>query len=122
MKDREKQIEKIAKIMQKCYEKNGVLNFKWFAESAYKCLTEDSVILSKGAYESLSSKAKANVVNAVEICRETIEKDFNSIIQALEERKDRVKASYGVNESVGVDIAIRTVKELAKQYGVEVKE
>ena len=122
MKDKKEQINEMAKIMQKCYEKNGVLNFKWFAESAYKCLTEDSVILSKGAYESLLSKAKQNVVNAVEICRETIEKDFNSIIQALEERKDRVKAFYSVNESVGVDIAIRTVKELAKQYGVEVKE
>ena len=32
---------------------------------------KDSVILSKGAYESLSSKAKANVVNAVEIRKET---------------------------------------------------
>ena len=54
--------------------------------------------------------------------KETAEKDFNSIIQALEERKDIVKAFYGVDESVGVNIAIRTVKELAKQFNVKIKE
>lgn len=32
---REKQIEEIAEKMQKCYEKNGLLNFKWFAEALY---------------------------------------------------------------------------------------
>ena len=52
----------------------------------------------------------------------TAERDFCTIIKALEERKKRVKAFYGVAESVGADIAIRTVKELAKQYGVEIKE
>ena len=29
---REEQIEEMAEKMQKCYEKNGLLNFKWFAE------------------------------------------------------------------------------------------
>ena len=29
------QIEEMAKKMQKCYEKNGLLNFKWFAEALY---------------------------------------------------------------------------------------
>ena len=33
--DREEQIEEIAEKMQKCYEKNGLLNFKWFAEALY---------------------------------------------------------------------------------------
>ena len=32
---REKQIEEMVEKMQKCYEKNGLLNFKWFAESLY---------------------------------------------------------------------------------------
>ena len=41
---------------------------------------------------------------------ETAEQDFCTIIKALEERKERVKAFYGVAESAGVDIAIRTVK------------
>ena len=46
IENKEKQVEKMAKVMQKCYEKNGLLNFKWFAESAYKCLTEDNVVIS----------------------------------------------------------------------------
>lgn len=54
--------------------------------------------------------------------KETAERDFYTIIKALEERKERVKAFYGIAESVGADIAIRTVKELAKQFGVEIKE
>ena len=54
--------------------------------------------------------------------KETAEKDFNTIVKALEERKGRVEAFYGVAESVGVDIAIRTVKELAKQFGIKIKE
>ena len=29
---------------------------------------------------------------------------------------------YWVKESVGADLAIRTVKELAKEFGVEVEE
>ena len=45
---------------------------------------QDSVVLSKGAYESLSTKAKANVVNAIEIRKETAKKlikliEFHSI-------------------------------------------
>lgn len=49
-------------------------------------------------------------------------KIYKIIIQALEERKERVKSFYGIAESVGVDIAIRTVKELAKQPEAEIKE
>ena len=32
---KQEQIEEMAKKMQKCYEKNGLLNFKWFAEALY---------------------------------------------------------------------------------------
>ena len=38
-----------------------------YYNAGYSKLPEDSVVLSKGAYESLSSKAKANVVIVVEI-------------------------------------------------------
>lgn len=130
MKDK-KQIEEMAKIMQKCYEKNGLLNFKWFAESAYKCLTEDSVVFTK---EELSRtifiRGSRCSGKSYEITlfkdgyekgsKETAERDFCTIIKALEERKERVKVFYGIAESVGTDIAIKTVKELAKQFGVEV--
>ena len=33
--NKQEQIEEMAKKMQKCYEKNGLLNFKWFAEALY---------------------------------------------------------------------------------------
>ena len=45
---REKQIEEMAEKMQKCYEKNGLLNFKWFAEALYNAgyrKLPDNVIL-----------------------------------------------------------------------------
>lgn len=57
-----------------------------------------------------------------QVSKETAENLFNTIIQALEERKDRIRAFYGVDESVGIDIAIKTVQELAKQSEVEIKE
>ena len=34
--NKEQQIEEITRKMQKCYEKNGLLNFKWFAEALYE--------------------------------------------------------------------------------------
>ena len=75
----------------------------------YITITEDSVILSKGAYESLSSKAKANVVNAVEIRKETAEKNFNNLLKEFYKRKSCGNADV-------------VVYEIAKQFGVEIKE
>ena len=54
--------------------------------------------------------------------KETAERDFNTIIKALEIKKASIITHYGVKESVGADVAIRTVKELAKQLGVEIEE
>ena len=120
----------------KCDFKNGQCNAYRHAEALYNAgyrkLPEESVVLSREEYEVLKIKEKEK--HWLETCmsvwenakiassKKTAEKDFNAIIRALEERKERVKAFYGLNESVGVDIAIRTVKELAKQYGVEIKE
>lgn len=83
--------------------KGTIEELLWLKEDYYKL--HEQLILWKDKVKQVS--------------KETAEKDFNAIIQALEERKDRVKAIYGVYESVGVDIAIRTVKGLAKQYRVE---
>ena len=33
--DKEQQIEEMTSKMQRCYEKNVLLNFKWFAEALY---------------------------------------------------------------------------------------
>ena len=54
--------------------------------------------------------------------KETAEKIFNDIIQALKTKKASIIIHYGIAESVGADVAIRTVKELAKQFGVEIRE
>ena len=53
---REEQIEEIAEKMQKCYEKNGLLNFKWFAEALYnagyrKTFTSDFASNTQKAYK-----------------------------------------------------------------------
>ena len=53
---REKQIEEMAEKMQKCYEKNGLLNFKWFAEALYnagyrKTFTSDFASDTQKAYK-----------------------------------------------------------------------
>ena len=50
------QIEEMAKKMQKCYEKNGLLNFKWFAEALYnagyrKTFTSDFASDTQKAYK-----------------------------------------------------------------------
>ena len=55
-------------------------------------------------------------------CKETAEKHFNAIIKALETKKASIITHYGIKESVGADVAIRTVKYLAEQFGVEIKE
>lgn len=133
MKGKEKQIEEMAKVMcgndceecakesaefyqqtleearnNKCLLKNCA---KTLYNAGYRKLPEDSVVLSKGAYESLSSKAKANVVNAVEIRKETAEKILQPLYDACKDD------SYG---QVVVDFAI--LERLAKQFGVEIKE
>lgn len=90
----------------------------------YRKVPDGAVVLLIGENnQALDEKTIEYFVKHNEqIRKETAERDFCTIIKALEERKERVKAFYGVAESAGVDIAIRTVKELAKQFGVEIKE
>lgn len=116
-----------------CFAQKGGANLEFASENDccyYQSkLPENSVVLSREEYERIT-KELVTEQRATEIAKEyfekmhkeTAEKDFNTIVKALEERKGKVEAFYGVAESVGVDIAIRTVKELAKQYGVEIKE
>lgn len=33
---KQKQIEEMTEKMQRCFEKNGLLNFKWFAEALFR--------------------------------------------------------------------------------------
>lgn len=118
--------------------KNYITIATWLVNAGYRKLPKDSVVLSREEYEKLKGRAEevfnemtermkaevkiAKKMGIVKGSKETAEKDFSTIIKALEERKERVHSFYGVSESVGVDIAIKTVKELAKQLGVEIKE
>ena len=51
------QIEEMAKKMKQCYEKYGLLNFKWFAEAIYNAgyrkVPECAIILTKEEYDKL---------------------------------------------------------------------
>ena len=51
---REEQIEEIAEKMQKCYKKNGLLNFKWFAEAlfnaGYRKLPDNVILLDNDCF------------------------------------------------------------------------
>lgn len=127
--DKQQQIEEIAQIINGSTELDTIAYYrcmniaKILYNAGYRKPSEDSVVLTMKEWENLHTnyaKALYNVrQNAI---KETAERDFYTIIKALEERKERVKAFYGIAESVGADIAIRTVKELAKQFGVEIKE
>ena len=154
MKDKEKQIEEMGKVMPEKI-KDPLDNSRYiifgkslrreiariYYNAGYRKLPEDSVVLSREKYEKLEEKImnlrydKQELKNEISekdskialleetiecikfnidyIRKETEERDFNTIIQALEERKDRV---------IAADIAIRTIKELAKQFGIEIKE
>ena len=71
----------------------------------YRKIPEDSVVLSKGAYESLSSKAKANVVNAIEIRKETAEEIYTKIKDSfLMNSKNRYALKLWLKEQFGVEI------------------
>ena len=85
--------------------------------AGYRKIPEDSVVLSKGAYESLSSKAKANVVNAVEIRKATAKNFLNMIYWKA------VKHMKGENkDECFIEMSFEKLDELAKEFGGEIKE
>lgn len=91
------------------------------AESENKALKETIAIVlaqKRNIWKRYNEKCE----ELKEASKETAERDFNHIIKALEIKKASIITHYGVKESVGADVAIRTVKELAKQFGVEIKE
>ena len=83
----------------------------------YRKMPEGAVVLTKGAYESISSKAKANVVNAVEIRKETAEKIFVEVLDLEDLKLIRDMGWETVYNSLYNEIL-----ELAKQFGVEIEE
>ena len=149
MKDKEKQIiEEMARVMQKCYEKTGLLNFKWFAESVYKYLTKDSVVLSREEIEEEIDCVKCVMIRydsdgtkcvSYDAYKEYTDRLGDNIkklmakIKLLEE--ERNKASKETAEKILNEIDciptnevnelnhLRLLKmNIAKQFGVEIKE
>ncbi len=139
MKDKEKQIEEMAKVMQKCYEKNGLLNFKWLAESAYKCLTEDSVVLSREEIEEEIDCAKCVMIRydidgtkcvSYDAYKEYTDRLGDNIkklmakIKLLEEEhnkasKETAEKIYRELQGHGTSYVKKWIRE---QFGVETKE
>ena len=88
-----------------------------YYNAGYRKLPENSVVLSKGAYESLLTKAKANVVNAIEIRKETAEKfakDLLSVWDILEKWSEKYYEPHS-------GITPAHIKECAKQFDVEIE-
>lgn len=131
--DKEKQIEEMAKEIEKSYtaykgfcpRKLTVCGFikncmycniaTHLIEQGYRKIDENEVVISKEDLKKLSSSIKSEQeVRQIEI--------FNDIVIALTERHESAKYFYGIKESVGVDMSIRIVKFFAEKYGVDLGE
>lgn len=88
--------------------------------AGYRKLPENAVVIPEKIDEKTSLEDIIKIAKYNEQVRKGIAREiFGTIIKALEEQKEKVKAFFGVPESI---VAIRTVKELTKQYGIEVEE
>lgn len=90
----------------------------------YRKVGEDEVVLTKGAYESISNKAKANVVKALEIkqeaVREVLQKLFPKEDMSTDTTVDLDKNGKWVKREINYfTIYEDEVKDLAKEYGIE---
>lgn len=127
MEDGKKQVEEMTKIMQKHYERNGLLNFKWFAESAYKYITKNNVVLSgKQCVEMIQYNYNMGYKHG---SKETAEKIINKVRAMLWSCNTiREHDEYTITPNIGylmkdVDDGLDEIeKEFAKQFDVEIKE
>lgn len=84
---------------------------------------KDKVALTKGAYESISSKAKANVANAIEIRRETAREIFDKVYDFgqgffIERSLMEEDEFNGILD----EVKKLFLNVVAKKFGVEIKE
>ena len=128
MKDKEKQIEEISKILDLysgCSSYNKAYNIaNALYLQGYRKLPKDSVVLSREEFKKLldnniridmeyfeQEKAKAR--------KETAEKIFEKIKNKINE----LEKFYFDNGKIGYNgLTIRELNELARQFGVEIKE
>lgn len=83
------------------------------AEALYnancRIIADDEVVLTKGAYESISNKAKANVVKALEIKQETAKE----ILQMIYDKG---------KDTAMICLPTIAIKQLAKAYGIKLED
>ena len=125
MKTEQEQIEKMAEKMKRCFEKNGLLNFKWFAEALVQAGYGD---VSEYEAEIKQLKAKNNVLgdgvakaftNGFNTGRKQVENDIRRAqIDVLNKLKDSYGlyylSAFGVKERMLADILNPMIEELKK--------
>ena len=98
--------------MQKCYEKNGLLNFKWFAEALYNAgyrkIPKDNVVLSREEQERILTATEKRIK---ELKRQ--------ILQARKETAEKILKAF---EYCNDTTFYAKWLELCKQFGLEIKE
>lgn len=113
--DREEQIEEMAEKMQKCYEKNGLLNFKWFAEALfnadYRKLPDNVILLDNDCFTVIA------VNKSIQEIKNEAVKEFAS---KLKDKAVDFLYSATVDGHPGFDIHIselcHMIDELLKEY------
>lgn len=106
MKTEQEQIEEMTRKMQRCYEKNGLLNFKWFAES-----------LIENGYGDVS-EYKAEIERLKKEASDIRKGTAKEILQTLYDKCYEINDETG--ESMGNFVFDDDILCLAKHCGVEV--
>lgn len=140
MKDKEKQIEEMAKDIENTILGLGIHLCNKSAEKlynlGYRKIDKDSVVLSKEEYEALKKQieyweheTKVARQDLFEESKETAEKILNEQYQECKvAEQDVLKIRGGKNDdyykgfSLGMTNTKMHIQELAKQFGVEIKE
>lgn len=117
--NKEQQIEEIAKKMQKCYEKNGLLNFKWFAEALYnagyrKTFTSDLASDTQKAYKDGYKKGVSDMQSECGICnRLNLKRAKTAVVEFADFLKEYARSC---KESGYDGIGEKDIDEKLKEY------
>ena len=126
MKDKEKQIEEMARVLcqNQCTSCTGatclaLLNCKTLYEQGYRKLPKDSVVLKREELDKIKTNnfsygvEKGYKSGVIDGSKETVEKILKTIKESLSKYDNHYKI-----EKVNF---IKWLNELAKQFGVEIK-
>ena len=123
--NKEQQIEEMAKKMQKCYEKNGLLNFKWFAEALYNA-GYGNVSEYKAERELLGSQIKVlkQRLNNKYIEVDNLNRDYHNSFERLKAQEREIMRLKDDNARLTgrlgqVLLAVDTVKEMNAMCNID---